>query len=84
MILEREKKLALTFHTAPLELLYQTNPGRGRVAPTEAILMIDPPLFCSRSLGIMADVPKKTPLTLTSKHLSKSASETSKVGCDEH
>ena len=78
------KTLAHTFHTAPFELLYHTSPGRGLVAPTEAMLIIDPPLFCSRSLGMMADVPKKTPLTLTSKHLSKSVSVTSRVGCNEH
>ena len=69
-----------TFHTAPLELLYHTSPGRGLVAPTDAMLMIEPPRFRSRSLGITAEVPKKTPLTFTSKHLSKSDSVTSRVG----
>lgn len=70
----------LTFHTAPLELLYQTKPGRGLVAPTEAMLIIEPPRFCSKSRGMMAEVPKYTPLTLTLKHRSKSDSVTSKVG----
>ena len=83
IIKERASQGAPTFHTAPFELLYQTSPGRGLVAPTDAILIIDPPIFCLRSWGITADVPKKTPLTLTSKHLSKSASVTSSVGCNE-
>ncbi len=52
------QRMAFTFHTAPFELLYQTSPGRGLVAPTEAILIIDPPFFCLRSWGIIADVPK--------------------------
>lgn len=33
-----------TFQMAPFELLYHTNPGRGRVAPMDATLMMDPPL----------------------------------------
>lgn len=33
----------LTFVTAPLEALYHTNPGRGRLAPVEEMLITDPP-----------------------------------------
>ena len=32
-----------TFHTAPLDALYQTSPGRGLVAPTLAMLITTPP-----------------------------------------
>ncbi|MNR46289.1 hypothetical protein D3C85_1652360 [compost metagenome] len=31
--------------TAPLELLYQVRPGRGRMPPTEPTLMITPSFF---------------------------------------
>ena len=48
----------LTFQMAPFELLYHTKPGRGRVAPTEAILMIDPPRPCFKSWGRTTVVPK--------------------------
>lgn len=48
----------LTFQTAPLELLYHTRPGRGRVAPMEAILIIDPPRPAWTMCGSMAEVPK--------------------------
>lgn len=41
-----------TFETAPLEALYHTRPGLGRAAPVEEILIIEPPLPCSRSLGM--------------------------------
>jgi hypothetical protein len=47
-----------TFQTAPLVALYHTNPGRGLVAPTEAILTITPPFPCSISKGINAAVAK--------------------------
>ena len=70
----------LTFPTAPLELLYHTRPGRGLVAPMEAILIMEPPRFCSSMWGMIVEVPKKTALTLTLKHLSKSDSVTSEVG----
>jgi hypothetical protein len=38
--------------TAALLALYQTSPGRGRVAPMDAIFMMDPPVPCSISVGI--------------------------------
>lgn len=33
----------VAFATAALEALYHTSPGRGRVAPIEAMLIIEPP-----------------------------------------
>lgn len=41
-----------TFVTAPLEALYHTRPGRGRLAPVEEMLIIDPPFPCSTRRGI--------------------------------
>jgi hypothetical protein len=41
-----------TFVTAALLALYQTSPGRGRFAPMEAMLMIDPPFPCLMSSGM--------------------------------
>jgi hypothetical protein len=41
----------LTFVTAPLDALYHTSPGRGRLAPVEEMLIIDPPHPCSIKRG---------------------------------
>ena len=41
-----------TFVTAALLALYQTSPGRGRVAPIEAILITEPPPPCLMSVGM--------------------------------
>jgi hypothetical protein len=77
----RGNRVGLTFETAPLEALYQTNPGRGRAAPTEEILIIEPPWPCSIHFGIAACTLWKAPRTLMSKTRSHSASVTSRVGC---
>ena len=46
----KEKRFTLV--TAALLELYQTSPGRGRVAPMDAILMIEPPFPCLMSVGM--------------------------------
>lgn len=69
-----------TLATAPLLALYQTKPGLGLVAPTLAMLMMDPPCFCSRSFFTTADVPRNTLFTLTFMTISNSFSVTSSVG----
>ena len=76
----REGERRRTFTTAPLDALYQTNPGRGRDAPTLAMLMIDPPVPWEMRCGMTAWVPWKTDLTLTRKTRSKSDSVTEEVG----
>jgi hypothetical protein len=70
----------LTFQTAPLLALYQTSPGRGRVAPTLAMLMITPPSFRSMAWSTQALQPRYTPLTFTSNTFSNSSSVTVLVG----
>ena len=68
-----------TLATAAFDALYHTNPGRGRDAPTEAMLMIEPPPWASMR-GTTACVPRKTDLTFRRMTRSKSASLTEPVG----
>lgn len=49
---------SLTLVTAPLVALYQTNPGRGRLAPVEEMLITDPPWPCSMRRGVRAFVAR--------------------------
>lgn len=42
----------MAFATAALLALYQTRPGRGRVLPIEAILIMEPPVFWARRAGM--------------------------------
>lgn len=70
----------LTFVTAALLALYHTSPGRGRVAPMEAMLMMDPPRPCFRNWGIITCDEWKIDLTLTVNTLSNSSSATSRLG----
>ena len=69
--------LVITF-TAPLELLYQVSPGRGRMPPTEPTLRITPslPSFIS---GAMARVVWKIDFTFTANTRSKVSSSTSSM-----
>ena len=76
----KEEETKFTFVTAALLALYQTNPGRGLVAPIEAILMMEPPSPCLMNWGMMVCAELKTDLTFTEKTLSNSSSVTSSVG----
>jgi hypothetical protein len=69
-----------TFETAPLDALYQTSPGRGRAAPVDEILIIEPPWPCCIMRGMKIFAARKMLLTLTLKTRSHSASVTSAVG----
>lgn len=66
--------------TAALLALYHTNPGRGLVAPIEAMLINEPPVPWARNCGIIACEEWKMDLTFTVKTLSKSSSVTSRDG----
>jgi len=71
----------LTFETAALDELYHTKPARGRVAPVEEMLIIDPPWPCWTSLGIKNCDARKMLLTLTSKTRWNSSTVTDSEGC---
>lgn len=70
-----------TFDTAALEALYHTNPGLGRVAPIDEMLITLPPVPWLIRFGMKCRAAKKMDLTFTAKTLSNSSSVTSAVGC---
>lgn len=70
----------LTLVTAALDALYQTSPGRGLVAPMDAMLTIEPPSPWLMRLGMKCLAAWKILFTLTAKTLSNSSSVTSSVG----
>src|SRR2546430_1368004 len=70
----------VAFATAPFDALYHTKPGRGRVAPMLAILMMEPPDPCLMMVGTVAPIEWKMDLTLTFITRRNSASVTSSVG----
>lgn len=50
----KEENRGHTLATAPLLALYHTRPGRGRMAPMLATLMMEPPRPCSIMDGTTA------------------------------
>ena len=72
--------MLLTFVTAPLLLLYQTRPGRGRMEPMLEILIMAPPVPCFCMCGTTACTERYMDLTFTANTRSNSAVVTSSVG----
>lgn len=66
--------------TAPLDALYHTRPGRGRVAPVDDMFRTQPGCLEFMSGGRKAWVDRKILFTLTLKHFSKSFIVTSRDG----